>query len=201
VGTVCPEAVGALQRVVVEGEKRAPFYEEISRSAAEEFLWYLCRNSAGSTVTMHPERRNVPPYPSHVEALPQRRGVTRDIIAQVVCFMEKHLSDDPTLVGLGRHFGYHPTYLCEKFAASVGQPPIQFLTELRIRRAQSLLAHSELSIRAIAAAVGYKSEQHFSRVFKKRTGLSPYRFRLTQRTRCREICFVDEATATAYGIP
>ncbi|WP_238348720.1 MULTISPECIES: AraC family transcriptional regulator [Mannheimia] len=61
----------------------------------------------------------------------------------------------------------------EKCGISAGQ----FLTELRLQKAEILLQHSELSIQQIALAVGYQSEAHFSKLFKTYKNSSPSQFR------------------------
>ena len=59
------------------------------------------------------------------------------------------------------------------FASHLGLSPVQYLTQLRMKRAVELLMNSELSIKEIALLCGYDDEKYFSRVFKKRYGYAP----------------------------
>jgi AraC-like DNA-binding protein len=63
------------------------------------------------------------------------------------------------------------------FKDHTGLPPHQYLLELRIRKARSLLTTTTLSVESIADEVGFDSSFYFSRCFKQRTGLAPRNFR------------------------
>jgi AraC-like DNA-binding protein len=75
----------------------------------------------------------------------------------------------------------------ERFSRTVGQPPAAYIAQVRLERAADLLQHTTESVSAIASDVGYDSEAAFSRVFSKRYGLPPSRWRrqMTQRDRDR----------------
>ena len=53
----------------------------------------------------------------------------------------------------------------------------EFLSDLRLRRAQELLKNNELTINDIAQRCGYSDIAYFSRCFKNRFGVSPSRWR------------------------
>lgn len=62
------------------------------------------------------------------------------------------------------------------FERHTGLSPIQYLTEIRIRRAKILL-QSGYSVAEVSEKVGYIDHFYFSRVFKKQTGISPSKFK------------------------
>jgi two-component system response regulator YesN len=68
------------------------------------------------------------------------------------------------------------------FRTSLGTTPGRYLTDMRIRDAQSLLAHSSFSIKEISAMLGFEDQLYFSRVFRQKVGLSPKAFRLRGAT-------------------
>ena len=55
-------------------------------------------------------------------------------------------------------------------------PPHQYLTRFRIQRAQELLAHTPLSVTAVAAATGYSVPQ-LARQFRQAVGATPSEYR------------------------
>lgn len=57
--------------------------------------------------------------------------------------------------------------------------PLEYQIRLRMKEAQKLLLFSDLNIAEIASKTGYADQFHFSRVFKKRCGESPLKYRLT----------------------
>lgn len=67
-----------------------------------------------------------------------------------------------------------------RFTATIGSPPLHYLTECRMRKARSLLRNSSLGIKAIAIKVGYSNESAFSNAFKRATGTSPGQYRRAQ---------------------
>lgn len=60
----------------------------------------------------------------------------------------------------------------ERFRACIGVPPIRYITVLRLQTARLHLRELLKSIAQIAHAVGYASEEAFSRAFKREFGLS-----------------------------
>ena len=75
---------------------------------------------------------------------------------------------------------YSITWLEQNFKAKYGLTPMQYLTQIRIKKAQQLLCMSEgetLNIAEIGFAVGYNDPLYFSKVFKKATNLSPKDYR------------------------
>ena len=68
-------------------------------------------------------------------------------------------------------------YLSKLFHEQTGSSPSKYLTEIRMRQAKKLLMDTNLTVREIAARVGYPDPFHFSRNFKNVTGVSPVQFR------------------------
>ena len=65
----------------------------------------------------------------------------------------------------------------EHFTRIFGQPPHEFLTKFRLRRAAQLLSITDLPVQIVATRVGYKSRSSFSRVFKSLYGHDPVSYR------------------------
>lgn len=64
-------------------------------------------------------------------------------------------------------------YFRKLFKQETGVTPLEYLTDLRIEHAKGLLSSSSLTVRQVAAMVGYNDPYYFSRIFKKATGKSP----------------------------
>jgi AraC-like DNA-binding protein len=60
-----------------------------------------------------------------------------------------------------------------RFTACVGKPPLQYLSESRMRKALQLLRETDLGVKAIAMRVGYSNESAFSNAFRRIVGMSP----------------------------
>ncbi|MBF6439231.1 AraC family transcriptional regulator [Nocardia cyriacigeorgica] len=73
--------------------------------------------------------------------------------------------------------GVARTTFTSRFTAAVGQSPAAYLTEWRLTLAADLLAHTELTVAAIARRVGYADAFGFSSAFKRVRGMSPSAYR------------------------
>lgn len=74
--------------------------------------------------------------------------------------------------------GMSQTTFRQAFLKITGRNPHPYFEQLRIERAAQLLLQTERTINSIAIAEGYDDPYHFSRVFKRVMGSSPYQFRL-----------------------
>lgn len=72
-----------------------------------------------------------------------------------------------------------PNHLSFLFSKYTGITFIDYLTKLRIVKAQELLAHTNIRISEISYSIGYNDSHYFSHIFKKHTGLSPSQYRNT----------------------
>ena len=69
------------------------------------------------------------------------------------------------------------TVLVDAFVRLVGRPPIRYLAEWRLNLASGLLRTTSSGVAETAAAVGYTSEEAFSRAFKRAFGKAPAHWR------------------------
>ena len=67
--------------------------------------------------------------------------------------------------------------LAERFAALVGEPPIQYLLRWRLALAAQALRSGRDAISRVAERSGYESEAAFSRAFKREFGVAPAAWR------------------------
>lgn len=72
---------------------------------------------------------------------------------------------------------FSPEYLTRQFTERYGLSPKEYIINKRIESAKKLLCNRELSVMEISNSVGYGDQLYFSRIFKKKTGLSPLEYR------------------------
>ena len=80
---------------------------------------------------------------------------------------------------LAEIFGYSRNHIARTFHSKRGISPKQYLTGLRLGRAQSLLIHTTRTISDIALSSGYQNFNSFYYAFVKQFGISPRQFRET----------------------
>jgi AraC family transcriptional regulator len=103
--------------------------------------------------------------------------LTQANLRRIVHFMEDNLERPIALTDLASLIGLSTRHFIRAFAGTTGSTPHQYLVARRIERAKDLLACGRYSLTEIALATGFSHSQHFATTFKRRTGLSPSRFR------------------------
>lgn len=78
---------------------------------------------------------------------------------------------------LGRLVDIHPVHLATVFRKHFGCTVGEYLRRLRIEFASRQLENSDDPLGAIAFAAGFSDQSHFSKVFKRQTGMTPGQFR------------------------
>ncbi len=106
---------------------------------------------------------------------PRSPGRERRAIRLSREYLEEHAEENVTLQALARFAGLSAFHLCRVFRDSVGMPPHSYQTQVRVRRAKSLL-RAGLPITQVAAEAGFYDQAHLTRHFKRIVGLTPGRY-------------------------
>lgn len=67
--------------------------------------------------------------------------------------------------------------LCREFSAYFQDTPLQYLNHIRIERAKELLLNTDEKICDIGIQIGFENTNHFIRLFKEKTGVTPLKYR------------------------
>lgn len=106
-----------------------------------------------------------------------------EMIARAVQYVRQNYPDkELSLESLCQTFGVSQTQFSLLFKRETGTSFLQYLLDLRIEKAQSLLAESNQKIYQIAEETGFGDASYFSYCFKQRCGLSPKEFRIQRGT-------------------
>lgn len=92
-----------------------------------------------------------------------------------------NLYNDLSLTSVADRLRLNPSYLSRIFKNVMGIPYWDYVNEAKMREAETLLKTSSHSVKELSAILGYRSVQHFIKIFKERTGRTPGDFRETQR--------------------
>lgn len=105
----------------------------------------------------------------------------RSKIQMAVRYIYKHYSENITILDLAERYEMSPNYFSSIFKQEIGISAVNFITDVRMKKAQELLAKSDNSVVDIAKKVGYEDSQYFFRVFKKNVGMTPLQYREENR--------------------
>jgi len=115
---------------------------------------------------------------AYCAAIQEARAMKYSALVQSILYeMNRNFHKDFTLSELAEELAVSKNYLIQRFKNEVGQTPIQYLTDLRLKRAAILLAENKLSIQDIANAVGIPDANYFTKMFKKTYQMTPGQYR------------------------
>lgn len=92
-------------------------------------------------------------------------------------FIAEHYSEDLTLGKIAEHVGMNPAYFSVLFKKINQCGLIDYINDVRIEHAVELLNNPQCMIYDVAFRVGFTSDKYFSRVFKKKMGVTPSEWR------------------------
>jgi AraC-like DNA-binding protein len=101
-------------------------------------------------------------------------------LARALAVLHARVAENWTTEQLAEEALLSRSAFAERFAKTLGIPPMTYLTRWRMLIASQRLRESAISIGKIAAAVGYESESTFTRAFRREVGVAPGAYRRGQ---------------------
>ena len=113
-----------------------------------------------------------------------RTNLNQDIVSAFEQLLKQYYRSDkpeelgvPTVTYCGQELGMSPYYLSDLLKKETGRNASDHIHFFVIERAKTALLNSNDSITQIAYDLGFEYPQHFSKVFKAKTGMSPTQYR------------------------
>ena len=146
-----------LYRMCHEFTHKKPYYEQV------------CSGLLVATLSLISRSLSVAEEPASIKR--------SELIEQIIS--EFHTSPQYPLVisKFARKYSVSTNHLIREFKKSTGKSPSQYLIDIRIKKAEELLLFSNYTSSQIAEFLGYYNYSYFSRLFKKRVGVSPNEYR------------------------
>jgi AraC-like DNA-binding protein len=110
---------------------------------------------------------------SHLVSVPS----SSNIVLGVKEYIIKHLSKEMTLGEIAWHVGKGEEHLARVFKRETGRTVFDYVREVRINHARTLIPNPSLTMSEIATQCGFNSLSFFSRTFRQITGMSPTGYR------------------------
>ncbi len=107
----------------------------------------------------------------------QALGGTGALVQQARLLLRQNTEEVVDMRKLAASLGLGYDNFRRVFKEQIGLAPHQYHLQLRIARAKELLHATDNTVKQIAATLNFKDPYHFSKIFKKRTGVSPRQWR------------------------
>ena len=105
------------------------------------------------------------------------------LVTEVTNYIFKHLSEPISVEGMARALCRGRSRLSTDFKKETGETLSDYIMKRKIEESKRILAYTDRSAVDVALYLGFSSQSHFSRAFKKVTGLTPNDFRRKKRNR------------------
>jgi len=174
------DALPRLLRIPIGDGPAAALLRELLRVGVRESS--ASRAGAESMLAKLSELMFVEAMRRYVEDLPPEgkgwlAGVRDAQIGRALALLHGEPGRAWTVDELAREVALSRSALAERFAALVGEPPIQYLMRWRLALAATALRSGNRAIARVAEESGYESESAFNRAFKREFGMPPAAWR------------------------
>jgi len=113
----------------------------------------------------------------HRSVQTHRGGLGSARLRRIKEYVNAKMEDELTLCEMAQSVELSTAHFSRMFRKSTGESPHHFVLRHRVERAKEMLRASEARVLDVAVACGFKTQQHFARVFRRVCGVSPTEYR------------------------
>jgi len=169
----CQEFLQLLYRVL--SEKKIPvgavlstgeieeYYEESSKSVTKALL--MIRRAGGAVISYLSEQNE-----------------DLSLVEKVKSYVSRNLSNEITRDCLVGQISFNPDYMTRVFKRETGETISEYIYREKMKFAENLLLHTDLSIADVAGKIGYSNFSHFSKMFRRYSGMNPNEYRHSKKS-------------------
>lgn len=150
---------------MVEKENAPIGAVQMTFNLLEEFLITLLRRSE-SGISIGTRLIS----PMYDESVPER-------IKTVAKYLEQNISENLTVGQIAKQFSLSESALKKMFSSDLNCGVTDFFNNMKIERAKQYVRENEKNFTQISEELGFSSIHYFSRLFKKKTGMTPTEYR------------------------
>ena len=160
-----------------------PFVNLTPREAYRISGYYIqkCDAARNPSLLLQYRNRAIEDLAFRVQSLSTRTGSSAHV-EKCKDFISRHYREKIYLEDIADALRISPSYLSRLFRKETGICLQDYVTRIRVERAENLLVFSDYSLSDIAQYVNFPSQSYFGKVFKQQKGLSPKAWRERYKT-------------------
>jgi transcriptional regulator GlxA family with amidase domain len=158
-------------------------------AAGFDLCLYMLRRDLGATAASEAARMAVMPLErqgGQAQFITRPPPTSSSSLAPFLLWLGENLKDPLSLSQMARQAGASSRTFSRRFRQQTGTTPLQWLLTARVRRAQSLLESTDLTVERVATESGFESSAAFRDRFRRIVGLSPTDYRRSFATASSE---------------
>ncbi|MCG8480323.1 MAG: AraC family transcriptional regulator [Spirochaetales bacterium] len=166
----------ALEEMRTIGVEKRSFYRERCQLLFSQILMQLLSHEQDKL--------------AHRDSAAERVAAT-SLGRSLLAYIEDHYDRAMHGPDIAAALGFSYRYVTRCSVADFGITPLQLVHAVRIEKAKERIVSTDRELKEIAFEVGFKSIHHFSRTFKKETGMSPGAWRDSEKNEIRKDVLID----------
>lgn len=101
----------------------------------------------------------------------------KELMHSAIQFVLNNYEREISITDIAKYVFLSPSYFTRAFKEDTGMSPMQYLLNIRIKRACELLEETDMKVGEIAHSVGFSNQQRFNDMFKKQINMTPMQYR------------------------
>jgi len=107
----------------------------------------------------------------------KKEYIYNSVVNKALSYINKNKEHKLTLLEIAHHVNIHPNYLSSAFKKEVGINISAYINKQKIEILKYYLSQTNVSLSEIGYTFNFSSQAHFSKYFKKQTGVPPFKYR------------------------
>jgi AraC family transcriptional regulator len=158
-----------------------PFLREVAGTLSAlhraELIDAACADAFADVISVH-----IALYYGHCAgAAAPDTPLTLQMLSRVEAFVHEHIAETILVGQLAMLVHMGTSNFARAFKRVTGRPPHQYVTLERVKFARTMLSQQTPSLVDVGALAGFQTQQHFTEVFHRYTGVTPRAYRLARR--------------------
>jgi two-component system response regulator YesN len=156
-----------LERLVETTENKLPWLNEL----------ISLRNKVENEMNLNFAQERIMQFIESISEYVIKHKRERKAAHEIRDYLDQNFTRKQSLQKLSDTYFLSKEHISKIFKEEFGMNLFEYITELKIEKAKLMLSANQAKVREIAEELGFNDESHFSKTFKKYTGLSPRAYR------------------------